>query len=258
MRNFLRCLAMLFAVAGGTSAAMADGGSLKDGPAPVAAARTCDGGKFAGFYAGAAVGYGGHDAKGTNVYDPLSVSYGASEKFDDSGFAASFYSGYNVQCGQLVVGYESDYNWIDANAEVGDCCNYLNSDLKWYGTSRLRFGLVRNENMMFYVTGGIAYAKIDTKAGVDDLAGSSANWSDSDWHFGWTAGGGVEFLRDDRWSIRAEAFYVDVGDKTYSYSDTTCLGTCEGRVNYENEFWVARVGLTYRFGAREEVAAPLK
>lgn len=256
MRKLIGCCAALLAVVSGTSVAMADGMSIKDSPAPVADSRSCDGGPFAGFYIGAAVGYGGHDAKATNVFSG-SPSYGASEDFDDDGFAASIYSGYNIQCGSLVVGYESDYNWADVDSSVGDCCNYLNSELKWYGTSRLRFGLVRNENMMFYVTGGMAYAKIDTKAGVQELLGESYSWSDEDWHFGWTAGGGVEFLRHDRWSIRAEALYLDVGDRTYSYSATGCFD-CNGRVEYENEFWVARLGVAYKFGQREEAAAPLK
>jgi len=247
---------VVWAVVGGTSAAMADGMSIKDGPAPVADSRSCDGGPFAGFYVGAAVGYGGQDVKATNT-NPVSVDFGESVDFDDTGVSVSFYSGYNIQCDRLVVGYESDYNWMDVGADVGDCCNFLKSDLQWYGTSRLRVGLVHGGNMLIYATGGMAYAKIDSKAGVDAALLGSSRFSDEDWHFGWTAGGGIEFLRHDRWAIRAEAMYIDVGDKEYSYVDAGCL-VCTGRVDWENEFWVARIGLTYKLGHREEAAAPLK
>lgn len=259
MRNFLRCLAMVFAVAGGTSAALADGGSLKDGPAPVAAARTCASGPFAGFYVGAGVGYANHDTKNTDV----SIAATGSVSYDDSGVAASLYSGYNVQCDRLVVGYESDWNWADVESSytdfTGGCggpCYTVQSDVKWYSTARLRVGLVHSGNILFYATGGLAYADVDTKLTFQPLAFQASN---SDWKFGWTAGGGVEFIRDGRWSLRAEALYMDFGDQTYAYSTVACGIGCTAAQKWDDDMWVARVGLTYRFGAREEAAVvPLK
>lgn len=247
MRAMFRIFAVLMATAASATAALADGTSIKDGPAPVADARTCDGGPFAGFYVGAAVGYGGQDTT-------VSSGLGGSENLDDDGFVGSLYSGYNIQCDRLVVGYESDYNWMDQDNSFSDgCCIELESDVKWFGSSRLRIGLVHSGNILFYATGGIAYADIDSKFTGTTLGGS-ASFKDNDWHFGWTAGGGVEFIRHGQWSLRAEALYMDFGDQEYSYS-APC---CSGALDWENEIWTARVGLTYRLGARAEVAAPLK
>lgn len=251
MRRLTGYIAVLFAIFAGTSAANADGGSLKDGPAPVAAARTCDGGPFAGFYVGGAVGYASQDTKNTDVLGGTgSVSY------DDNGVAASLYSGYNIQCDRLVVGYESDWNWMDSsNAFSDSCCFEVKSDIKWFSTARLRVGLVHSGNILFYATGGIAYADIDTTLTTTTPAFQQ---SDSDLKFGWTAGAGVEFIRHGQWSVRAEALYLDLGDETYSYSAPGCIA-CEGRQKWEDDLWIARIGLTYRLGAREEVvAAPLK
>ncbi len=251
MRAMFRIFAVLMATAASATAALADGTSIKDGPAPVADARTCDGGPFAGFYVGAAVGYGGQDTTATS-------GLGGSLGDDDNGFAGSLYSGYNIQCGRLVVGYESDYNWMDTDGSFGDgCpdCGRFESDIKWFGSSRMRIGLVHSGNILFYATGGIAYADIDTTFAVPALDFRSTR---DDWHFGWTAGGGVEFIRHGQWSLRAEALYADLGDKQYGYSDANCGIDCTGSLDWENELWIARVGLTYRLGARAEVAAPLK
>lgn len=258
MRRLLAYVAVLFAVIGGTSGAMADGGSLKDGPAPVATARTCNGGPFAGFYVGAAAGYANQDTKNTDV-----LSATGSVSYDDGGIAASLYSGYNIQCDRVVIGYESDWNWSDADNSftdfTGGCggpCYTIKSDIKWFSTARLRVGLVHSGNILFYATGGLAYADVDTTLTFQPLDFQASN---SDWKFGWTAGGGVEFIRHGQWSLRAEALYMDFGDETYSYSDTTCGIGCTARQRWEDDMWIARIGLTYRLGAREEVAAaPLK
>jgi outer membrane immunogenic protein len=248
MRSFATILASAAAILLSAGTAMADGMSIKDGPAPVAEARTCDGGPFAGFYIGAAVGYGGQD---TDFNDKIG---GGGVSGDDDGFAASLYSGYNIQCGRLVVGYESDWNFLDTEGSWTDgCCQNLTSELRWFGTSRLRFGLVHSGNMMFFVTGGLAYADIENTFALDLPYSSSS----TDWTWGWTAGGGIDFLRDDRWGLRAEALYIDLSENANGYV-YDCGGSCVGRIGYDNEFWVGRIGLTYKFGPREEAAVPMK
>ena len=236
-------LAFLF----GASGASADG-SIKDGPAPVAEARTCGTGTFSGMYIGGAIGYAAHDAKFSDEID------GGSFSGDDDGVSASIYSGYNIQCGRFLIGYESDFNYVGFDSSWSDCCQELSSELDWYSTFRLRAGLVHNSDMLFFVTGGLAYAEVDHKFDFP-----SGNFSDtsSDWQFGWTAGGGVEVNRHSNWSWRAEAFYVDLGDETEKYELSGCGFACEARIGYEDEFWVARIGLTHRFASREE-PAPLK
>lgn len=232
----------------GAGASWADG-SLKDGPAP-AAAVGCTG-QYSGAYIGGQVGYLDHDSK---FHDELGTGHVSG---DDSGVTFGFFSGYNVQCGRLLVGIESDFNYADTDAKWSDCCQDLSSEMNWFGTARLRAGLVHNENILFFVTGGLAYADLDRTFAV----GAPLNFrqSDGDTEFGWTLGGGFEFLRDGKWSFKAEALYVDLGDKSISYEDTTgCAINCTARIGYEDDFWTARIGINYHFGRREEVAAPLK
>ncbi len=233
--------------------------SIKDSPAPVADARSCDGGPFAGFYVGAAVGYFDQET------DYALGGPGVTVSSDSNGFSGGLYSGYNIQCGRLVVGYESDWNladsdssWLDPDTSCGGSpCNSLSSDVKYYGTSRLRLGLVHRDNILIYATGGLAYAKVEHSFSTPDIAFSA---SDEDWNWGWTAGGGVELLRDGRWGLRAEALYIDLSEDNRSYvgDPGVCGGLCVANVGYDNEFVVARIGLTYKLGAREEAAAPLK
>lgn len=253
MRMGMRVIAVLAAVFGGAASAWADGMSIKDSPAPVAEGRTCDGGPFAGFYIGAGVGYADQDTQNTDVSGGTgSVSY------DDGGFAASVYSGYNIQCGSLVVGYESDWNWMDSDNSFTDpCCYSLSSDVKWFSTSRLRIGLVHSGHMLLYATGGIAFADIDSQLTTFVPAFSR---TDDDLRVGWTGGAGFEFILHGQWMLRAEALYMDFGDQDFSYNATALCGLvgCTATQRWEDDIWVARVGLTYKLGAREEEAVPLK
>lgn len=243
----------LYCTAGAAMADGVNGGDMKGGG--VVAGGGCSGGPFQGWYVGGHVGYGDHDMDVTNgatVPGPDTFASGS-----DSGFTGGLLSGYNHQCGRLVVGIEGDINYFDSSAGGldEDDASYA-ADINYFGTERLRIGFVHDNRVLFYGTAGLAYADIDYKFGVDCCLGSSR--SNQEW--GWTVGGGVEFLRDERWTLRAEALYVDLGDHREAYTITVGCGVgavCTTDNKYENDFWVARLGLTYRFGRHEE-AAPLK
>lgn len=225
------------------------GGSLKDGPMPVVGSGC--GGAFSGAYIGGQVGYIDHDAK---FHDELGTGHISAS---DNGVTFGIYSGYNVQCGRLLYGIESDFNYGGTDARLFDaCCDQLNSnEMNWFGTLRGRLGLVHNDTWLLFVTGGLAYAKHDYTFNVGDFGFAQ---SDSDTKFGWTIGGGVEFLRHANWSFKAEALYVDLGKEEQSYTLGGACVVCDARIGYDDEFWVARVGLSYHFGRREETYAPLK
>jgi outer membrane immunogenic protein len=59
-------------------------------------------------------------------------------------------------------------------------------------------------------------------------------------------------LLNDRWSFRADALYVDFGSEDHSIFGDTC--GCDARAKWDDNFWVARVGLTYLFNS---VPAPV-
>ena len=78
----------------------------------------------------------------------------------------------------------------------------------------------------------------------------------SDTRSGWVAGGGFEYAFRDNWTVKGEVLWMDLGKVSYVsperndlypgilYTYTTHLDL--------NEV-VARVGLNYKFGAREPV-----
>jgi outer membrane immunogenic protein len=226
----------------GAGSAWADGIRVTQAPMSMGC-----GGQFSGTYIGGQVGYLDHDA---TFHDEIA---GGHESGDDNSVTFGVYGGYNVQCGRVLYGIESDFNSADTDADWND--SSLSSEMNWFGTLRGRLGIVHEDKALFYVTGGLAYADFDYSILDTTLPFSQSN---GDTKFGWTIGGGIELIRDARWSIKAEALYVDLGKETVSYEFAGCGLTCEARVGYENDFWTARLGLAYHFGVREEVAAPLK
>ncbi len=243
-RNLGALCAVLGLVFGAGSAFAGDGGDMT---------RTCGVGPFTGAYVGAHIGYA---QQSLDISDKLN---GGGWGDDDGAFTGGVLSGYNIQCGKLLVGYEGDINFLDTSATVTVDTARLESSLDWYGTSRVRLGFIHNDNMLIYITGGLAYGDVQHTFSDSSLGFRK---STSDTQYGWTLGGGVELLHTGNWGLRVEGLYVDLGDETERYTNTTrtgtCTTTCEALVGWEDEFWVARVGLTYRFGSREEQAVPLK
>jgi outer membrane immunogenic protein len=259
MKGIVYALALVGAVSLGAVDARA-GGSLKDMSAPLAEAGRCMGGAFSGAYVGAQVGGGSLRSHQDLFGEGGTASYGD----DGAAFTIGTHSGYNVQCGRVLFGIESDFNYFQADTGTNDpygcdqgCDGALQTktSMDWFGTLRGRLGLVHTDNILIYGTAGLAYADVEHTF-ADTGPGFSR--SNRDMEYGWTAGGGVEFLRNGPWSIRADALYVDLGSESKTYS-LDC-GDCNIRANWDDTFWVARVGFTYHIGdlRRAEPVVPLK
>jgi outer membrane immunogenic protein len=230
------------------------GGSLKD-TTPVAEPERCVRGAFSGAYVGGHLGFGGLSSDQHVVGTPFSFSD------NDRGFTIGGHSGYNVQCGRVLFGIESDFNWFDADTfsdPCGGCGPSWKSEINWFGTLRGRLGLVHNDNFLVFATAGLAYANLDRTLKDPTLGLGGFSKSHDDTEFGWTAGGGIEFMRDSQWSLRADALYVDLGSDNHSYSASCGILVCSSTTKWEDTFWVTRIGLTYHFGEREPEYIPLK
>jgi outer membrane immunogenic protein len=137
--------------------------------------------------------------------------------------------------------------------------------MDWFGTLRGRLGFAVHNHLLLYGTGGLAYARTDHNFFEDcvscqnnqDLGPISVSHTNT--KAGWTVGGGGEFIHDERWLVRAEALYVDLGSETY---DDTLFppggGSARVIANWDDQFWVARLGVAYKFGEREHHVVPLK
>jgi outer membrane immunogenic protein len=164
---------------------------------------------WAGWYAGAIVGYQWGDVPGTST--------------KPSGILGGLTAGYNWQNGQFVFGGETDLQISGADDTFAP---YKFSN-PWFGTLRGRVGMAWN-NILVYVTGGLAYG---------GLKGESGALSETKTHAGWTLGTGVEFGLAQQWSAKIEYLYADLSNRTYSIT-----GVGNG---LETSF--IRVGVNYRF-----------
>jgi outer membrane immunogenic protein len=231
----------------GVGDAKADGMQQRTAQAP-----GCISGPFAGPYIGVNAGYGRVDTTQSSTGDP-------SAKGDDHAFTAGGQVGYNWQCGHVVFGLEADFNYVGFETNTASTSGpppvavNFKDELNWFGTVRGRVGVTVHERALVYATGGLAYADSSRKFSVPSVP---FRQTDDDFKTGWVIGGGIELVHDVRWLLRAEALYVDLGDKTHSYSASPCGGPC-GTANWEDKFWVARLGLSYKFGVREPIV-PLK
>ena len=144
-----------------------------------------------------------------------------------SGFIGGFQGGCNYQMGAWVVGAEVDgmaTNKEGQNFEVGlvpflgaGRANWVSqTQERWLVTARGKLGLAGFwgwDKSMVYVTGGAAWAKIDTS---EFLVGTQVGTGhqESNTRTGWTVGAGYEYALGYGWSIKGEYLYVKFDDYT--------------------------------------------
>ena len=181
-------------------------GSPRYAPAPLAVDYR---GMWTGFYVGANLGY---------QWGSLSNS-GAKP----SGFAGGLEGGYNWQNGQFLWGWEADLQVSDSSDMFA---NYKFSN-PWFGTIRGRGGLAL-DNILFYGTLGLAYGRGHIDVG---------SLGESNFHVGWTAGGGLEVGLTRNWSVKAEYLFIDLASESYGLTLT----------NNGLSSNLVRFGVNYRF-----------
>lgn len=195
---------------------------------------------------------------------------GKSLSGDSAAFTGGAVAGYNWQHDSLVLGVETDINYLgfgEDNESDGDIskdtcgadCGYSNGvsfDADWFGTLRGRLGFAA-DNVLFYGTGGLAYGHMEASSDFKiydnisgDLEGTWKGYSD-EVNWGWTVGAGLEYGVDS-WSVGLEYLFVDLGgaDWDASVSDTSRLKSgkflvTEGSVDYQ--FSVVRATAKIRF-----------
>src|SRR6185312_12047858 len=86
----------------------------------------------------------------------------------------------------------------------------------WLVTLRPRLGYAF-DRLLLYATGGLAIANQKFSQSIVQLntpfveTGAVSRTST-----GWTAGAGAEYALDNRWSLKAEYLYVDLGSVSFS------------------------------------------
>jgi outer membrane immunogenic protein len=174
--------------------------------------------------------YGGLTAGATwNRFDTAFGTPSVAASFDAAGFSGGALAGVNFQNGPFVFGVEAD-----ANFKLGDDTKILagvplTADSDWFATLRGRAGYAAGR-YLFYGTGGLALGDVSIKS-------PAATYDDT--RVGWAVGAGVEAAINDKFTVRGEYLYTDLGKAS---------GTVGG-TPFSTEFdsHTIRAGVTYKF-----------
>src|SRR6266850_7392211 len=219
-----------------------------------------------GFYIGVHGGYGwGHSAVQDTpdaFYGPLllAAAVPASQAGNPKGFIGGITYGSNWQFDRIVLGTDSDFSFTDIkasqtfNGALGGIpfTATTTQRLSWFGTTRVRGGVLLGDHILLYATGGLASGRADSSAGnIVNIPGGclipggcpSGSASKNMW--GWAAGGGVEYA-DGPWQFRVEYLHYDLGTLSYTLRDLVVPLNFVGasvRINGD----MVRGAITYRF-----------
>ena len=167
--------------------------------------------------------------------------------------------GYNWQWSSVVLGAESDFNWLNVDAHRKFALNDFNSagtaNFKFdeFGTVRGRAGLAVDRGLI-YVTGGAAFGHFNSSTNLGGqkipLAAVQQNSFDNAWHTGLAAGVGLELMFAPNWILRGEYLHLAFRDVLSPLTATNAVPPCgvQGncRMNYGYSVELARIGLSYR------------
>ena len=258
MKSLTRLLISFFAC--GTLVLTAFAGpehiSSKDKEVMAAPAPSCN---WSGFYVGVVAGgaWGTNTATDIDQYN-FTPSGPISWDYQIGGFTGGAEAGYNFQFGSFVLGPEVDLGFMSLgtdgkgiepvpfNANGKD--TYAQNDSNFYTTFRARLGWTTN-NWLFFITGGGIGLNDQARVRDDCITGNCGGdtlQARNDYYFlfGWTVGGGIEYMFNCHWSMKVEYLYFDLGDDTVT--ETNRFNSTE-RFGNQIDGNVVRLGLNFKF-----------
>lgn len=126
----------------------------------------------------------------------------------------------------------------------------LGSQMSWFGSVRARVGLAvpgfetMFEHALIYVTGGVAYAKIEHRGQITvNPSGLGPTVTSDSLKAGFVLGAGTEIALTQHLSIKTETLYYNLDDKTLVLQ----RAGDQARYRLANEGWISRVGVNVRF-----------
>ena len=194
-------------------------------------------------------------------------------------------SGYRMLSGASTYGTSSSGTFALQN---GNFSNVTSAGLSYLGTARARLGYLLKPNVLIYGTAGLSYggawAKVITNgtstttpyayatgaptapypAVTQPYLGGGAS---SALLVGYSAGGGVEWMFAENWSLKSEALYYNLGNMNVSTTAVAApaygqilangpfidaqaysgSGIMSGRSNINFQGVIARAGVNYHF-----------
>jgi outer membrane immunogenic protein len=220
---------------------------------------------WTGFYVGASVGGAStnqdysHTPTGSwPISSPASVPIltdNGSGTLSGDSVTAGILVGYLGQSGNIVFGYEADFNGWDVSGRSvvtgpfpsGSLGTYTTEgDSDWFATFRGRLGVAFGRTLL-YGTGGLAVGEVSISQSVFfSSVGSAASGSHTAGVTGWVAGGGIEFAVTKNWTVRGEYLHIDMGSVTTNLVHPT-FPTFTHSVKSDLTSDVGRFAINYKF-----------
>ena len=198
---------------------------------------------WTGLYAGAHAGgissrLWGNTTALDGTYNAIAATESADFRMDSGLFGVQ--TGYNWQLpNRVVLGIGADWSKTYLNAAhkarttEGDFAGTGNVqaqtfyNIDWTAAVRGKLGYALDNQWMLYGTGGVAFAResqsreqyrvnADSSDKVTEIALTEKEKAT---RFGWTAGGGIEYALNDRWSVMADYSYTRFGKTNISFNN---------------------------------------
>ncbi len=196
-----------------------------------------------------------------------------------SGWNGGGQVGCNLQSRQWVYGIEGDFDWgriSGSQATTGANGPYqlttngagvtngtTNEDvsLQWLSTIRGRVGFAVQDRLLLFATGGLALGGVNSQGSVsanNGFFGVTYSGSNSSVKTGFVVGGGAEWAFSDRWTVKAEYLWYDLGHVSHPLNCTAAFGVICGAGAFPAYTTLGntvssvfgsdvRVGVNYRF-----------
>jgi len=223
---------------------------------------------WSGFYVGANAGWGWGEKTGDRTgYQATAPGFAAvvgsiptSYDVQANGLLGGGQVGYNWQSSMIVYGFEADLQasnihdnrtvLLPTGAISAPSISNAEDRLRWFGTVRARLGVTPTERALYYVTGGFAYGRVESRADVcfplfNGVCDGFLSRSLKKTKIGWTIGGGAEYALDNKWALKIEYLYLDLGSDTLRLTDPLFPADFFD-YRFDHTDHIIRIGLNYK------------
>jgi outer membrane immunogenic protein len=130
---------------------------------------------------------------------------------------------------------------LDGSGSISDSAESRGeSDSDFYTTFRGRVGVAWNHWLLYGTGGGIGINYETRFVGANFYSGGK-----TEFNWGYTLGGGMEYMLGCHWSLRAEYLYFETD--TQRFTIHTTLGPATYAFEGNTEGNIVRAGLNYKF-----------